>query len=64
MRSLPPQAGAGKRKMAAASVQMQNVFEIPRVAGRLKCFLYYIGLSGLPVIWLRCYQALQMAEVQ
>lgn len=50
--------------MAAPSAHMQDFFEIACVAGRLKCFLYYIGLSGLPVIWLCCYQALQMAEVQ
>lgn len=58
------QAGAGKRSMAAPSAHMQDFFKIPCVSGRLKCFLYYIGLSGLPVIWLRWYQALQMAEVQ
>lgn len=38
--------------MAAAFAPTQNVFEIPCVAGGLKCFLYYIGLLGLPVIWL------------
>lgn len=62
--SLPWQAGAGKRSMSAPSACMQDFFEIPCVAGRFKCFPYYIGLWGLPVIWLCCYQALQMAGVQ
>lgn len=61
---LPQQAGAGKRKMAAASAHNPDFFEIPSVAARLKSFIYYTGLSGLPVTWTCRSQAPQVAEVR